>query len=114
MIMGFITAMKAEGHAVESTCAVLRQLGVPVAARTFRKHQAARTLPAALLAAAYLANAIHTLAYAWDPATGSWRLRPKGVVRAAQDARGAGPGRHGRLARSRARGDVAAGPCRHP
>lgn len=79
MIMGFITQMKAEGHAVESTCAVLNQLGVKVAARTWRKHAAARTLSPVLLALAYLANTIHTLAYAWDPATGSWRLRPEGL-----------------------------------
>lgn len=79
MIMGFIDQMKAEGHAVESTCAVLRQLGVSVAARTYRKHTARQTLPATVLALAYLANAIHTLAYVWDPGAGVWRLRPEGL-----------------------------------
>ena len=34
--MGFIDDMRAEGHAVESTCRVLREQGCPVAARTYR------------------------------------------------------------------------------
>jgi hypothetical protein len=34
--MAFIDAMRAEGHAVESTCRVLREQGCPVAARTYR------------------------------------------------------------------------------
>src|SRR4029450_8740087 len=36
LIMAFIDAMRAEGHAVESTCRVLREQGCPVAARTYR------------------------------------------------------------------------------
>ena len=36
LIMGFIDDMRAEGHAVESTCRVLREQGCPVAARTYR------------------------------------------------------------------------------
>ena len=36
MIMAFIDDMRAEGHAVESTCRVLREQGCPVAARTYR------------------------------------------------------------------------------
>ena len=35
MIMGFIDEMRAEGHAVESICWVLREQGVQVAARTY-------------------------------------------------------------------------------
>jgi hypothetical protein len=34
--MAFIDAMRDEGHAVESTCRVLREQGCPVAARTYR------------------------------------------------------------------------------
>jgi transposase InsO family protein len=34
--MGFIDTMRAEGHAVESTCRVLREQGCRVAARTYR------------------------------------------------------------------------------
>ena len=34
--MGFIDAMRAEGHAVESICRVLREQGCQIAARTYR------------------------------------------------------------------------------
>ena len=34
--MGFIDTMRAEGHAVESICRVLREQGCQVAARTYR------------------------------------------------------------------------------
>ena len=34
--MGFIETMRSQGHAVESTCAVLTEQGCPVAARTYR------------------------------------------------------------------------------
>jgi hypothetical protein len=34
--MAFIDAMRDEGHAVESTCRVLREQGCPIAARTYR------------------------------------------------------------------------------
>ena len=79
MMMGFIDQMRTEGHAVESTCAVLTELGAPVAARTYRKHKGSRALAPMLLAVAYLANAIHSLAYRWDPVSGAWRLRPEGL-----------------------------------
>ncbi|SKA96337.1 hypothetical protein SAMN06295879_2204 [Agreia bicolorata] len=36
MMMGFIDRMRAEGHAVESICRVLSELGYPIAARTYR------------------------------------------------------------------------------
>jgi putative transposase len=36
MIIGFVDAMRAEGHAVESICRVLREQGCQVAARTYR------------------------------------------------------------------------------
>jgi putative transposase len=46
--MGFIDTMRADGHAVESVCAVLREQGCQVAARTYRawrkRPPAARTI----------------------------------------------------------------------
>ena len=36
LIMGFIDAMRAECHAVESICRVLREQGCQIAARTYR------------------------------------------------------------------------------
>ena len=42
LIMAFIDDMRAEGHAVESTCRVLREQGCPVAARTYRAWRAGR------------------------------------------------------------------------
>ena len=45
MMSGFIDTMRAEGHAVESICRVLRQQGCKVAARTYRDWRTA--VPAA-------------------------------------------------------------------
>jgi putative transposase len=48
MMLGFIDTMRAEGHAVESICRVLREQGHQIAARTYRSQRrgvvAARTL----------------------------------------------------------------------
>jgi putative transposase len=60
--MGFIDDMRAEGHAVESTCRVLREQGCPVAARTYRAWRrgcrpAARTISDAVITDAILATA---------------------------------------------------------
>ncbi len=48
MMLGFIDTMRAEGHAVESICRVLREQGHQIAARTYRAQRrgvvAARTL----------------------------------------------------------------------
>ena len=47
-MLGFIDTMRAEGHAVESICRVLREQGCQIAARTYRAHRqgvvAARTV----------------------------------------------------------------------
>lgn len=62
MIAGFIDQMRAEGYAVESICAVLREQGVPVAARTYRswkqpgRQPAARTVSDAVVMDALLAT----------------------------------------------------------
>lgn len=60
--MGFIDSMRAEGHAVESTCRVLREQGCPVAARTYRawrrgRPPADRTVSDAVITDAILASA---------------------------------------------------------
>ena len=59
--MAFIEDMRADGHAVESTCRVLREQGCPVAARTYRawragRPPAARTVADAVVTAAILAT----------------------------------------------------------
>ena len=80
MIMDFIRSQEQAGRAVESVCAVLREQGLQVAARTYRAARArAAAVSAQVLAMAYLMNAIHTLAFVWDPATARFRLRPEGL-----------------------------------
>ena len=60
--MAFIDDMRAEGHAVESTCRVLTEHGCPVAARTYRywrsasRPVAARTVSDAVVVDALLAT----------------------------------------------------------
>ena len=54
--------MRADGHAVESTCRVLREQGCSVAARTYRawrrrRRPADRTVPDAVIMNAILATA---------------------------------------------------------
>lgn len=77
--MEFVRLQQEQGRAVESTCRVLRGLGVQVAARTYRAWRARRTVSSRALAMAYLMNAVFTVAFAWDPATSSFRLRPEGL-----------------------------------
>src|SRR6476660_6596797 len=57
--MGFIDTMRAQGHAVESTCRVLREQGCQVAARTYRSwRQTRRPVAARTLSDAAIMNAI--------------------------------------------------------
>ena len=57
--MAFIDDMRAAGHAVESTCRVLREQGCQVAARTYRTwRQAARPVAARTLSDAVLIDAL--------------------------------------------------------
>lgn len=79
MIMEFVRLQAQQGRAVESTCRVLRELGVQVAARTYRAWAGRRTANPRSLAMAYLMNAVFTLAFAWDPATAAFRLCPEGL-----------------------------------
>jgi len=56
--MAFIDAMRAEGHAVESTCRVLREQGCPVAARTYRAWRAGRVPAARTVSDAHLVDVL--------------------------------------------------------
>jgi transposase InsO family protein len=75
--MGFIDAMRAEGHAVESICRVLREQGCQVAARTYRARRARR--PAArTISDAQVVNAIRDIAWTIKP-DGRQALTPEGL-----------------------------------
>jgi putative transposase len=56
--MAFIDDMRAEGHAVESTCRVLREQGCPVAARTYRAWKRGRPPSARTVSDAVITDAI--------------------------------------------------------
>src|SRR5688572_9091880 len=75
--MGFIDTMRAEGHAVESICRVLRQQGCQIAARTYRawkrQQPAARTMTEAMVI-----NAILDASFTTD-AQGRRQLTPEGL-----------------------------------
>jgi putative transposase len=75
--MGFIDAMRADGHAVESICRVLREQGCQVAARTYRawriRRPAARTI-----SDAQVVNAIRDVAWTVQP-DGRRELTPEGL-----------------------------------
>ena len=76
--MAFIDVMRADGHAVESVCRVLREQGCQVAARTYRAWK--RSQPSARdLADAYLMNAVWDLFHVFDPARGTWRVTPESL-----------------------------------
>lgn len=77
MMMGFIDAMKAEGHAVESVCRVLREQGCQVAARTYRAWRHGR-VAARTMSDAQVVDAIRDIAWTLD-AQGRRRLAPEGL-----------------------------------
>lgn len=74
--MGFIDTMRAEGHAVESICRVLRAQGCQIAARTYRawctRPPAARTITDARVV-----DAIRDIG--WTTGAGVRRLTPEGL-----------------------------------
>ncbi|MBK7723461.1 MAG: DDE-type integrase/transposase/recombinase [Austwickia sp.] len=75
--MGFIDTMRAEGHAVESVCRVLREQGCQFAARTYRAARVA--VPAArTVSDAQVVNTVRDLAWTVDH-TGRRRLTPEGL-----------------------------------
>jgi putative transposase len=78
--MGFIDTMRAEGHAVESICRVLREQGCQVAARTYRSWKQARTQVAArTYTDAVIMDTVRDLAWAPCPKAGRPKLTPEGL-----------------------------------
>ena len=77
--MAFIDEMRAEGHAVESVCRVLREQGCQVAARTYRVwSQPGRPVAGRTITDAVVENAVRDLAWTVDE-FGSRRLSPEGL-----------------------------------
>ena len=65
--MGFIDTMRAEGHAVESICRVLREQGCQVAARTYRAwKRAGRVVAARTVSDAQVVDAVRDIAWTTD------------------------------------------------
>ncbi|MGH3480079.1 MAG: IS3 family transposase [Nocardioidaceae bacterium] len=77
LIVEFIDSMRSEGHAVESTCRVLTELGCRVAARTYREW---KTRPAAArtVAQAHVVDAIRDACWTVGM-DGVRRLTPEGL-----------------------------------
>jgi putative transposase len=66
-MMGFIDALRSEGHAVESICRVLRQQGCQIAARTYRSwRQPARAVAARTITDAQVLDAVRDIAWKVD------------------------------------------------
>ncbi len=67
--MGFIDTMRAEGHAVESICRVLREQGCQIAVRTYRswkragRYVAARPVSDAHVSDAHVVDAVRDIAW---------------------------------------------------
>jgi putative transposase len=77
--MGFIDTMRAEGHAVESICRVLREQGCQIAARTYRSWtQPTRVVAARTVTDAQVVDAVRDAAWTTD-AHGRRRLAPEGL-----------------------------------
>lgn len=79
MIVAFVDEMRAEGHAVESTCRVLREQGCQVAARTYRLWaQPDRPIAARVRRDAVVEGTVRELAWTVDE-HGCRRLTPEGL-----------------------------------
>jgi putative transposase len=78
--MGFIDTMRAEGHAVESICQVLREQGCPVAARTYRSwKQPDRRVANRTITDAMVVDMIRGLAWRPDLKSGEPKLAAEGL-----------------------------------
>jgi putative transposase len=78
--MGFIDTMRAEGHAVESICRVLREQGCKVAARTYRSwRQPDRRVAARTVTDAQVVDAVRDAAWRPEAKTGAPRLTAEGL-----------------------------------
>jgi putative transposase len=87
--MGFIDTMRADGHAVESICRVLREQGCPIAARTYRSwKQPGRLVADRTVTDAMVVNAVRDIAWRSDPKTGKPTLTAEGVRRCATNRLG--------------------------
>lgn len=77
--MAFIDEMRAEGHAVESVCRVLREQGCQIAARTYRAwRQPDRQVAARTVTDALVHDQVRDLAWRVDE-QGRRRLTPEGL-----------------------------------
>ena len=77
--MGFIDTMRAQGHAVELICRVLREQGCQVTARTYRSwQQPTRLVAARTVSAAHVVDAVRDIASTFDP-QGRRKLAPQGL-----------------------------------
>jgi len=80
LIVAFIDEQRAQGHAVESICRVLREQGLQVAARTYRLwKQASRGVATRTLTDALVMDAVRDLAWVSDEHTGVRKLTPEGL-----------------------------------
>ena len=63
-MLGFIDTMRAEGHAVESICRVLREQGCQIAARTYRSwKRSGRVVAARTVSDAQVLDAVRDIAW---------------------------------------------------
>jgi len=80
MIIGFIDQMRTEGRTVESVCAVLREQGCQIAARTYRAMKAGtRGRSSRTEGDAVAEDLIRHVAYTVDRATGFRKRTPEGL-----------------------------------
>lgn len=79
-MMGFIDTLRAEGHAVESICRVLREQGCQIAARTYRSWKSPqRSIAARTFSDAEVVDVVRDLAWAPCAKTGRPKLTPEGL-----------------------------------
>lgn len=77
--MGFIDAMRSQGHAVESVCRVLREQGCQIAARTYRSWKSSnRAVAARTISDAHVMDAVREIAWSLDR-HGRRKLTPEGL-----------------------------------
>jgi transposase InsO family protein len=77
--MGFIDTMRDQGHAVESTCRVLREQGCQVAARTYRSwRRGHRTVAARTVTDAQVLDKVKDLAWTVED-QGRRKMTPEGL-----------------------------------
>ncbi|MGE9784224.1 IS3 family transposase [Janibacter sp. G368] len=79
LIVGFIDAMRSQGHAVESVCRVLREQGCQIAARTYRSWKSSnRAVAARTISDAHVMDAVREIAWSLDR-HGRRKLTPEGL-----------------------------------